>query len=692
MFHWVPYAMVRVALFFIAGILLGIYQPDLLLEKTTAIVVAILILLFIGFSFLKSNRTVNGIVGFFALVAVVWSGYLNVLLQTDSRRQNHVVHLNTSINYYEVVTTKYPEEKEKSWKIEARITRVKTEDGWSDQTGNVLLYFPKKEFQTPFRYGDVLIIKGSPQELTEPANPGEFNYKRFLTFRKIYHQQFVRKENVAWVSYSPPFWFMQKAIETRTWADAKLKHAVTGEREGAIASALVLGVTDGLDNELLTAYSATGAMHVLAVSGLHVGIIYWLILLLLKPLNRSNAGKWLLALTSIFILWSYAFVTGLSPSVLRAVTMFTFVALARPWRQTPNIYNTLAASAFCLLMYEPYLIMSVGFQLSFIAVIGIVYIQPLLYRWWEPTSRFLDEVWKITCVSLAAQIATFALGLLYFHQFPNYFLFSNLFVIPASFVVLIAGLVLLVFSFISPIAWLAGIILQWTIKGMNFLVFAVEALPYSLMEDIYISTLQCWALMGLVFALLLLVTGRKFVFLPLAFVFATLFSFDEWQHLAGEVNRKKLTFYRVTGHSAIDLIDNGKTIFLTDSTLRNDAERMRFHIRPNRLLSGVGSVSNETPNYRSFNGISILSWNGQIILQIQEPNAQLPKELNADWVVISNNSVRSWQQFSNRIRCKKVILDGSNSFFLAERLMKEAISIHLPVHSVLHQGAFEYTL
>ena len=139
--------------------------------------------------------------------------------------------------------------------------------------------------------------------------------------------------------------------------------------------------------------------------------------------------------------------------------------------------------------------MSVAFQLSYLAVLGIVYLQPGIYNLWESTSRFWDEVWKITCVSIAAQLATFSLGLLYFHQFPNYFLISNLLVIPISFAVLILGLVVLLVSFIGPLASFCGWLLLWTIKALNAVVFTVESFPYSLIDHVYIDTLQSWLLM-----------------------------------------------------------------------------------------------------------------------------------------------------------------------------------------------------
>ena len=226
---------------------------------------------------------------------------------------------------------------------------------------------------------------------------------------------------------------------------------------------------------------------------------------------RSLAwSAWFIAIISLVCLWAYAFVTGLSPSVLRAVTMFSFMAVAKPFSRSTNIYNTLAASAFILLLYNPFLIMSVGFQLSYLAVIGIVYLQKPLYNLWDPQNKIVDWCWSITCVSIAAQIATFALGLLYFHQFPVYFLFSNLFVIPGSFVVLVLGILLLAVSYFSPAAFAVGWLLEWTIKVLNIGVFAVEDLPYSLINGVYLTTFQCWLLMGVIILFILLFEFKRF--------------------------------------------------------------------------------------------------------------------------------------------------------------------------------------
>lgn len=691
MFSWTPYALVRVALIFASGIILGLYFPDLLPIRIVTLFFALLSVGFTVVAYLKWKRKLRHInVGVFGMLALFLAGYINVYYSTDYTRADHFIHDRHKIAHYQVLIAKQSQEKENSWKVEAEVQAVRHEDAsWVPRSGKILLYFSKKNYTSPFKYGDVLLIRGSPEVLKEPSNPGEFDYKKFLTYRKTYHQHFLREGDVRKIDYRPSSQVVAYSIAAREWADHALAEYVQGEQEQATASALVLGVTDGLDNDLIGAYAATGSLHVLSVSGLHVGIIYWLILLILNPLNKTTRGKWVLAVFSIVVLWGYAFVTGVSPSVLRAVTMFSFVALARPWGQKTNIYNTLSASAFCLLVYEPYLIMSVGFQLSYLAVVGIVYLQPKLSRVWEPKTWLWDQVWQITCVSIAAQAATVALGLLYFHQFPVYFLFSNLFVIPISFVVLILGIMVVFVSVISPVAVALGFLLQWTIWFLNYGIFKMEALPYSLIDNVYITTFQCWLLMGGIVCIVLLFELRKTIYLTAGALLIVVFSAFQWIHFAENIARKKFVVYHVTGHSAWDVMDNGQVYFFCDSMLMNDRDKLRFHIRPNRLRNGVSSVYNgKEQNFtREHNGCRLTVWNGLKILQLTKKDFSLPDNIQVDYVVLGGNAVRNVQALKS-IKFRKLILDSSNSFYFAERILKDAEAARVEVHSVPHQGAF----
>ena len=277
---------------------------------------------------LRTGANLKVAAGVVGLTSVFCAGLIRVDSNTETKKTDHIIHSDTSIDFIKVVVTTAAIEKKNSWKTEADVEEVNENNKWKSATGKIVLYLSKKDFPKPFEYGDVLVVKGYPHRVPSPSNPEEFDYQRFLRFKNIYHQKYVRTGDVRKLGFAPPNWIDYYALKTRHWADSTIKDNVSGDREKGLASALVLGVTDGLDNELLSAYKATGTLHVLAVSGLHVGILYGIIILLLTPLQRFKSAPWIVAFISVVVLWGYAFVTGLSPSVLRAVTMFSFMALA----------------------------------------------------------------------------------------------------------------------------------------------------------------------------------------------------------------------------------------------------------------------------------------------------------------------------------------------------------------------------
>ncbi len=684
--------MVRIALFFSAGILLGIYQPDLLEEQIFLIILfAIFPAYYLGFFLFRNRHAMRLFTGVLGLVAIFLFGYLHLLYSTQSRSDDHLIFVKNPIHYYEAIVRSAPESKSKSWRIEVEVSKVKTNE-WLNKKGKVLLYISKKSIAAvPWQYGDRLLIKGSPVELKQPANPFEFDFKRFLGFKNIYHQQFVLANQIQKIEDTRRKGFLYYSLMARAWASSTLNKYIDGEQEHVIAAALVLGVTEGIDTDLQNAYAASGAMHVLAVSGLHVGIIYAILLFLLRPLSRFAWSRWVVFIISIVCLWSFAFVTGLSPSVLRAVTMFSFIALARPLGWRTNIYNTLAGSAFLLLLFNPYLIMSVGFQLSYLAVLGIVYLQRPLYDLWEIENRVGDWTWQITCVSIAAQVSTFALGMLYFHQFPVYFLVSNLFVIPLSTLVLVIGVLLLVISAWSLAAWLMGIILTYMIKGLNWIVFYVEDMPFSLIEEIHLTTTQCWLLMIFLLGLIFLVEFKSLGWLCLSGVCSIVLIVTQWFHFNDSVDRRQFVVYSVNGFSAMEWIDNGQSYFMGDSALLHDQERMRFHIRPNHLNSGVEMVYTNLPFKKELQkGVSVSHWNGNSIAFIQHKNYSLPELAEMDYLVVAKNSINT-NKLVNPLNVKKVILDGSNSSWYIKQWKEFCAKKNISLHTVLEDGAFVLT-
>lgn len=680
--------MVRLTAFFMAGILLAIYHPAW--SSLPWVVAALLTtgLLFVAvFAFSRQTRVPSWLHGGVGCVFMTLAGCAVLAIRTDSRDPAHFMYVARPIQAYMAEVITVPEEKTKSWKLEVAVLRVKTIEGWQPVRGKSLLYVSKTGWTHALAFGDELLINGSPERLSPPLNPGEFDFQRFLSFRNIYHQQFVRSKDLVIAHRPEQRGFLHRAIQVRQWASGHLRAHIQHPQAFAIANALVLGVTDGLDNELENAYAASGAMHVLAVSGLHVGIIYGLLLLLLKPLARFHWSRWMVACVSLLCLWGYAFVTGLSPSVLRAVTMFSFIALARPLGWSTNIYNTLAASAFLLLLYNPYLIMSVGFQLSYLAVWGIVYLQRPIYQLWVAPNALLDKIWQITCVSLAAQFATFSLGLLYFHQFPTYFLVSNLFVIPGSFVVLMGGLLLLAVSWLPPVASTVGYALEGSIQLLNAGVFWVERLPFSLLNNVHITTLQCWLIMGIMAGLITLFHFKTLQGLVLAALCSIGFGAVQWQHFHAHVKKAQWVVYRVPGHSVMEFIDRGHSVFYADSILASDAERIRFHLRPNRVQSGVITV--QRVSFPS-SDVWIRVWKGKTILIVSRSPASLPP-LRPDYVVIGREAISVWDEAANLYPAATFVLDSSHSPYRSQEVITHAATQTARVHSVLQHGAFVVT-
>jgi competence protein ComEC len=273
------------------------------------------------------------------------------------------------------------------------------------------------------------------------------------------------------------------------------------------------------------------------------------------------------------------------------------------------------------------------------------------------------------------------LGVLYFHQFPVYFLFSNLFVIPGAISVLVTSIVVLATSGIAPVAAFFGTILQWLIQILNFAVFSFEKFPFSLINNIYITTLQCWLLILAIGFLFFLFTEKKFSLILISFLCVVSFSLIQWYHYTSEVKRDRFVVYNISGHQGIEWISRGRSQFLGDSSLIVDSERMRFHVRPNRLFCGVKEVDTQLISQHP----NVFVKNGKKIGVINTPVSSWPDDLQLDYLIIGNNSFKSLNQVRNTINFDKLILDSSNSSYLASRIQSEGDNI---VHSVQHEGAF----
>lgn len=611
----------------------------------------------------------------------------------DQAKPDHLVNQADSIEAYKALVVESPEVKERSVGCKLDVYQVLIAGNWETSEGIVSAYLSLEKGKE-VKYGDLLFVKGSPQATSPPANPGEFDYRGYLIYNRIHHQQFVG-DAFSVIGYEPPNWFVIKANHLRSESVKILSTLITDDRARGITLALVLGVKDDLQDDVIQAFSATGAMHVLAVSGLHVGIIYAIVFLLLKKIGLSNRKyRWWLAVLSMLILWAYALLTGLSPSVLRAVTMFSFIAIGRALSRNTNIYNTLAASALALLLYNPYLIMSVGFQLSYLAVFGIVYIQPRLYQLYETEHWLLDKIWAITCVSIAAQLATAPLSILYFHQFPTYFLLSNLFIIPAAFVILIAGLLLLATSVIPVVAGALGWLVTQFIVAVNGLVFWVSQLPGSTMDGIYLSILDTWLIYGLMSCLIIFLVKRRYTYIKFAFGFSVLLAASQVRHFSQFAMTNEFSVMNISANRVFDFRSGFQSTMLSDTSFSQDNQRQRFHLYPKRLLSGSAQQpeNDKLSIVETHTSIgTVITFNGKSILYLDRKlmgGLKSSASIDVDWLILGKNALRDLSKIEGKITFHQLIIDPTNNWYTDRALVGQADSLNINYHSIRQDGYF----
>jgi len=399
--------------------------------------------------------------------------------------------------YYVAILESQPIEKSNSYSAQLKVFLQEVDSSeFQDFDATVIAYFEKEALDSLPRIGDVIYFTGYFTNNTSNLLPLQFDYIKYLQNMGIAATVYIPKSQYSKINKST-FSFQVVLNQLRSSLLATLNQNHPPQREFGVIAALVLGDRTFLDSILKNQFSKVGVVHILAVSGLHVGIIYFLFSRLLQLFLKDKKSL-LRFILIIFILWTYAAITGFSPSVLRASTMFTFIALGKYFDRNGNIYNLIAASAFFLLLINPLLITQVGFQLSYLAVVGIVYFFPKLYSLLTFQSWIMDKTWTLICVSLAAQITTFPLSIFYFHQFPLLFPITNIIAVPLATLILYSGIFWLIVGWIPHLNKVLEFI---TIHLANILNQAVEwlnTIPFVNAEDLFIQEVELFLLYGLI--------------------------------------------------------------------------------------------------------------------------------------------------------------------------------------------------
>jgi|GEM_PF-788080 competence protein ComEC len=735
--------MLRVVFAMMAGIGLEIGIDYWLHPAHTAtMLMALLLFCSIGFMLILSRlknvtlayrlRLLNGVA---ITTAIISFAYLLTWFYSDKNYASEFSHLLEGQNILVVKIHEPPVLHDKVVIVNAEVKEVNNAQGNFKTQGNIQLDFLRDTVCERLNYGDVLLIKSKVDTVKGPANPYERNYKTLLSFHNIYNKAFVTRGDWALVKPNQGNPLLFAIYQLRNSFLKVIARYVTDKNDFGVATAITLGYRDYLSFEIYQAYSNSGTVQVLSVSALHVLIMFFTINFLLQWMDKRGR-KMLFVKTGLIIsfIWFYACITGLTLPVMRCATMFTLVQLGTVLTRNVNRYNIVAASALLLMLINPFVITEIGFQLSYLAVFVLYYLQPkiaglfiiktpdrphyqkqtngllipitfLLYYLQWLAIKLLDFTWQLIAACLAAQIAIMPLCLFYFYQFPNLFLFSNIIVVPLSNLLIFTGTVLFAVNHIPFINDIVGYTFSHILWLLNRFVFWIDSIPFSITKGITVSASEMILLYMLIVLLCWLTEERKkkivISALTVILILSTLSSFKKFE----QAGQKELVVYSVSKQKAIAFISGKNLYYDIDPALYNNQSNMLFNILHHWWQAGISqqipvndSLSNTHAEIYSTTlttGRLILFEGKKILLVDSLATASYygaKIKLRPDLVILSGNIKISIPILKKSVDFDEIVFDSSCKPSARKRWKKDCSNLNINYYDVNTDGAFVWNL
>lgn len=534
-------------------------------------------------------------------------------------------------------------------------------------------------------YGDLVLIKAKYNEAEPAYNPSEFNYKRHLSYQQIHHQSYINQQQVIKIGTDYGNSIKAFALKFREQQVEKFKTYLPYKDAQSVASTLILGYRSDLSQDILNAYSKTGTMHVLSVSGMHVAIVVILLGFLLSFMDRTKKGRIAKAIIMIVLIWFYALISGLDPSVNRAAIMLTFILAAKARAKKVNIFNVIAISAFILLLINPFNITNVGFQLSFIAVAGLIYLQPKIYNLYDPQNKIIVIIWSCISVSIAAQLATTPISLYYFHQFPLYFIASNLFItIPAA-LIMYLGITFLFCGWFVPLMKFLGLLLNNLINFTNNGLLAIEEFKFASISQIWMSSLEI--LLFYIILTLFLISFKKPKFLKFALFIAGIFVINMAHQNYQHAQQKQIMFFSLRKNTAVALIKGRNATLITD--LDTNEFTYLFSIKPYLDSCKINYIQYINPHLTKDE--KIFSFENYRLKIINHQNKEFIKS-KGDWLLLSGNKIYNTHKILASNQFKRILIDGKNRDFVIKGLQAQLLTKKIKTDVLKRAYAIEIKL
>ncbi len=671
------FPLIKITFGFILGIVCSYYWD--ISPTTNYFGLLISLPLFFLFYYLKKNNDTKTLLfGIIIHFVAFFIGGITLIINTDSYNQNNYTHCDIAFNAPQEINL-LVREKLKSTKTNERyVALIQTING-IEYSGKIILNIEKDSQHKALTVGQYVKVNEQLYKNREPNNPNQFDYGAYLNKKQLYAQLYSHTNQIV-LGREPKkdLWFYTEQL--RTTITSNLEKNNFSKKELNIAVALLMGQKQEIDPDIMQDYQYAGAIHILSVSGLHVGYLMLFLTFILSPIPNTKKGTFIKLAATLFTLIAFAIIAGLSPSVLRSVVMFSFVAIGYQLRRSVNVYHTLLVSALLLLLFQPYFLFDVGFQLSYLALFFILWFHPLIEQLFAPKTKIVKYSWTLLSISIAAQIGTLPLSIYYFHQFPGLFFVTNLVVAPLLTFIMIIGIIVLFLASIDLAFTFLTVPLEIGIYSLNNVIHFVASFEQFLIKDIPFNTFLLLTSYSIIITAILYLKKPTFTKLISVLSFILILQIGQLYNKFTLQNEQEWIVLNSKKNSII-LERNGTTatVFTNDELNKKDYSStiVRSYLLANfSTLSSKKSLSN------------MMYYKNKSILIIDSTSVYA-SQLKPDIVVLTNSPKLNFDRVLKNLHPKQVIADATNYKSLQKQWEASCKKQKIPFHATAEKGFFK---
>ncbi|WP_348824288.1 ComEC/Rec2 family competence protein [Flavobacterium aestuarii] len=671
------FPLVRITIAFILGILFSYFVKPILPLIFIILVISCVFFIRIYYAF-KADTKPYFLFGIATYLLAFFIGATTQTVHTEALQPNNYTHCKHIFDNDHTFTLTLREKLKNTIYNERYIAQLNSIDG-EKTSGKILLNIRKDSLAHSFIIGNQLKINSSINKNTSQKNPNQFDYAKYLENKQIYAQLYAEPNEIQIGSIiEKDIWYYTAALRTRIIQNLEKSQFQTKELNVAIA--LIMGQQQDIDPEIVQDYQYAGAVHILSVSGLHIGFILFFVTFILKPFPNTKKGLFIKLLIAVASLWLFGVMAGLAPSVVRSVTMFSFVAIGQYLRRSTNIYHTLLISVLLILLFQPSFLFDVGFQLSYAALFFIIWLQPLFANLWKPKNKIIRYFWNILTVSFAAQIGTLPLSIYYFHQFPGLFFITNIIVIPFLGLIMSLGVLVMLLAAFGWVPYYPAKTLELSIYFMDKFIGFIASLEQFILKNIPLNTPQLICSYLVIITIIIAFQHKNIkttwaallsiVMLQLSLIAA------KWQV------QHQTEFIVLNTSKKTQLIErNGAiaTVYSNDSICK---ETKTSSLLASYLTANFSSLKNQShlKNLFYFKGNKILLIDSSMVI---------PKDIHPDVLVLTQSPKLNLERLLQSIKPKIIVADASNYKSVQKKWAITCTQQKIPFHSTNEKGFFQ---